>query len=78
MSKQVDLDGAAKNWDIIKADWRAVRHGWRYEKAEQEGWSHQYMQRLRTLARRGPVLTATLLGLGGPLLLIIAGVGYLR
>lgn len=65
-----DLDGAAKNVAIMRAEWRAVREGWRVIRADQDGWTHEYMQRCRTLARRGPVICATLIGIGGPTLLV--------
>ena len=75
MSK--DLDGAAKNLPIMRAAWRAVREGWRIERAEQDGWTHQYMQRFRTLARRGPVICTTLIGIGGPVTLAALAVAIL-
>lgn len=72
-----DLDGAAKNLLIMRAEWRAVREGWRVIRADQDGWTHEYMQRCRTLARRGPVICATLIGIGFPTLAIALAVAVL-
>ena len=72
-----DRDGAAKNLAIMRSEWRAVREGWRIIRADQDGWTHEYMQRCRTLARRGPVISATLIGIGFPILAIALGVALL-
>ena len=71
MSEWKDLDGAAKNWALIKQDWEDVRAGWSALKAEQKGWTHQYMQNMRTLTRFGPILSAHLIGIGGPALVAL-------
>lgn len=70
MREPKDYDGAAKNWQRIAADWRAVRQAWKWEKADQPGWTHEYMQRMRTMCRVGPVLSAHILGILYPAIVV--------
>ena len=71
-----DLDGWRKNLYKCQQDWNNIKQVWRVDNATQEGWTHQYMQRCRTACRVGPVLCAHVIGLGGPLLALIAIVGW--
>ena len=71
-----DRDGFAKNLERMRAEWRDVAAAWDSEDADQPGWTHEYMQHMRTLARRAPITCATLIGIGGPLLLAAALLGW--
>lgn len=51
-------DGA---WHKMRKEWRDVKQGWRLERAEQPGWTHELAQRVRTLCRKGPVIAAHLI-----------------
>ena len=51
-----DKDGLAKNLEKFEEDWEAICVGWAEEQAQQDGWTHQYVQRFVTAARRGPYL----------------------
>ena len=64
-----DRDGFAKNLERMRAEWREVAAAWDSEDADQPGWTHEYMQHMRTLARKGPITCATLIGVVGPLLI---------
>lgn len=64
-----DRDGFAKNLEKMRREWRDVAVAWDWEDADQPGWSHEYMQHCRTLARKAPITCATLIGVVGPLLI---------
>ncbi len=64
-----DRDGFAKNLERMRAELREVLREWDSEDADQPGWSHEYMQHCRTLARNAPITCATLIGVVGPLLI---------
>ena len=64
-----DRDGFAKNLERMRAELREVLREWDSEDADQPGWSHEYMQHMRTLARKAPITCATLIGVVGPLLI---------
>lgn len=46
----------------LKAEWRAVRYVWKNTHADQSGWTHEYMQKLRDMVRFAPITTAMFLG----------------
>lgn len=46
----------------LKAEWRAVRYVWKNTHADQSGWTHEYMQKVRDLVRFAPITTAMFLG----------------
>jgi hypothetical protein len=64
-----DRDKFAKNLERMRAELREVLREWDSEDADQPGWSHEYMQHCRTLARKAPITCATLIGIVGPLLI---------
>lgn len=65
------------NINKMRAELRAVRDGWRVTKADQDGWTHQYMQDCRTLTRKGPVISATIIGIVFPVVIVVAIVGWI-
>ena len=67
-----DRDGFAKNLERMRAELREVLREWDSEDADQPGWSHEYMQHMRTLARKAPITCATLIGVGGPVMIVVA------
>ena len=67
-----DRDGFAKNLEKMRREWRDVAVAWDWEDADQPGWSHEYMQHMRTLARKAPITCATLIGVGGPVMIVVA------
>lgn len=71
-------DGLAKNLQLIWRDIKAIVAAIRTTRAEQSGWTHEYMQAWRTACRVGPVAVASLCGIGGPLLALWAIYGWLR
>ena len=46
----------------LKAEWRAVRYVWKNTHADQSGWTHEYMQKVRDMVRHAPVTCAVFLG----------------
>lgn len=76
MTDHTDYDGLAKNAQLVWRDLKEIWKGLREEKAENRGWTHAYMQGWRTACRRGPIAIATLCGIGGPILLVGAGIGW--
>ena len=72
-----DRDGLAKNIDKMRADWRSIREGWRFERATQSGWTHEYVQRCVTAARRGPYLVGHVDAVGYPLMICLSVWGWL-
>ena len=71
-----DLDGIWKNLHLIYKDIIDVRFAIALTRANQKGWTHQYMQNCRTMVEVGTVLSATLIGVGGPLLVVVGAVGW--
>lgn len=70
------LDG---NWNKVRGEIREIRMALRVApEPEQKGWTHSYMQFWRTVARKGPVISATLIGIGIPVLVGAAVVGWTR
>ena len=67
-----DRDRFAKNLERMRAELREVLREWDSEDADQPGWSHEYMQHMRTLARKAPITCATLIGVGGPVMIVVA------
>ena len=49
--------------------------GWKTIKADQPGWTHQYMQNCRTMVRKAVVTCATLIGVVWPIVTSVL-VGY--
>lgn len=70
--KHTDRDGFAKHLERMRGELAIVAELWKVERAEQDGWSHQYMQHWRTFARNAPITSATLLGVGGPVMIVVA------
>ena len=70
MGLKLVVDGGLKK--VVK-EWKAVKEAWPNDKAEQKGWTHQYMQHARTVARLAPITCATLLAVVIPITII----GYL-
>lgn len=73
MGLQVVADGGLKKVIAELSDFRDL---WPYDKAEQEGWTHQYMQRWRTFCRTCPITSATILGVIAPVFLIVSNIGW--
>lgn len=63
MGKKRNLNGPLKNLHRMVEEVRDFAALWPADKADQPGWTHQYMQRCRTFARTCPVIVATFIGL---------------
>lgn len=73
MGLRVVAEGGLKK---ALVEWQDFLSLWPHDKADQKGWTHQYMQRWRTFCRTCPIISATLLGVVVPLLLIVSNVGW--
>lgn len=60
-----DRDGAAKNLQIIRDELSDVWLVWGTTHADQPGWTHELMQKMRDLVRHAPVTVATVFLSGG-------------
>lgn len=58
------------NWNKIRRELADIGEGLRTERADQSGWTHEYMQAWRTICRLGPVTMAHVCGLGLPALIV--------
>ncbi len=50
------------NLNKIRREIRDIKDAWKVEVIERKGWTHRYMNFWRTVARKGPVTSATLIG----------------
>jgi hypothetical protein len=59
-------DGGLKK---VVNEWKAIKEAWPNDKADQKGWTHQYMQHARTVARLAPITCATIIAVVFPIII---------
>lgn len=67
MGLRLVVDGGLKK---AFNEWKAVKEALPNDKAEQEGWTHQYMQHARTVARLAPITCATIIAVIFPIIIM--------
>ena len=75
MTKHFNPNGQIKNALLIWNEIKALPEHFQAERAEQDGWTHQYMQNCRTMVRKAVVTCATLIGVVWPIVTSVL-VGY--
>lgn len=66
MGFKFEVDGGLKK---AVREWKAVKEAWPNDKADQKGWTHQYMQHARTVARLAPITCATIIAVVFPIII---------